>query len=93
MSLTSYEEIGRVGRVGRGCYEENGPVEFDLYLQRFSQCGRRRPTFAAVRTPLYTTKSVVLDRGSKSDRPTALPCTHALNSAAAARLAALAHSC
>jgi len=23
MSLTNHEEIGRVGRVGRGCYEKN----------------------------------------------------------------------
>ena len=31
MSLTSHEEIGRVERVGRGCYEKTGPVEFKLY--------------------------------------------------------------
>ena len=30
MSLTCHEEIGRVGRVGRGCYEETASVEFKL---------------------------------------------------------------
>ena len=33
MSLTRHEEIGRVGRVGRGCYEETVFVEFKLYTQ------------------------------------------------------------
>jgi len=28
MSLTSHEEIGRVGRVRQGCYEETAVVEF-----------------------------------------------------------------
>jgi len=31
MSLKSNEEIGCVGRDGRGCYEEMGPVKFKLY--------------------------------------------------------------
>ena len=30
MALTSHDEIGRVGRGGRGRYEETGPVEFQL---------------------------------------------------------------
>ena len=30
MSLTCHGEIGRVGRVGEGCYEETAPVEFRL---------------------------------------------------------------
>jgi len=36
MSLTNHEEIGRVGRVGRERYEENGRVEFKLHALR---CG------------------------------------------------------
>jgi len=28
MSLTCHKKIGRVGRVGRGCYEETAAVEF-----------------------------------------------------------------
>jgi len=31
MSLTCHEEIGRIGRVGRGCYEETALVKFKLY--------------------------------------------------------------
>jgi len=31
MSLKCHEEIGCVGRVGRGCYKEMGPVDFKLY--------------------------------------------------------------
>ena len=41
MSLTSQEEIGRAGRVGRGCYEEKGLVEFKLelhYIRRLVLC-------------------------------------------------------
>jgi len=34
MSLTCHEEIGRVGRVRRGCYEETARVEFKLYIAR-----------------------------------------------------------
>jgi len=43
MSLRSHEEIGRVGRVGRGCYEKTALVEFTLYgalniLEQRSAC-------------------------------------------------------
>ena len=30
MSLACREEIGLVGRVGQGCYDETAPVEFQL---------------------------------------------------------------
>jgi len=33
MSLTCHEEIGRVGRVGRGCYEDVGRVDEDVSLR------------------------------------------------------------
>ena len=34
MSLTRHAEIGRVGRDGRGCYEETASVEFKLIRER-----------------------------------------------------------
>ena len=42
MSLKSHEEIGRVGRVGRGFYEEMGSVEIKLY--RTSTASQSKPT-------------------------------------------------
>ena len=45
MSLTYHEEIGRVGRVGRGCYEETAPVEFKLYATILLDARERRDVY------------------------------------------------
>ena len=45
MSLTYHEKIGRVGRVGRGCYEKTAPVEFQL--NSLAQRARRTSPFAS----------------------------------------------
>jgi len=77
MSLTCHEEIGRVGRVGRKCYEDASDLSATVVRVVLVDFGERHDTrtngkhyIAADRRPTNQVSVWQTERGSRPTRPT-----------------------
>ena len=77
MSLTCHQEIGRVGRVGRGCYEDASDLSAAIRACRARGFGERHDTrtngqhyTAADRRPTNQVRAWQAERRSRPTRAT-----------------------